>query len=835
MGACMSSPAVQPQHLASLQSQACAAPCNKTHQLEGRIGRVYSAAPLSNSVVISQVKTVLSQLGSIQMSNGFAATCSQAAQVLQEQLLGAASVSITTHTSSSPSVCVLAGAAGAGAELLQRQLVMSGSSWSSCLCCMQMGSPILYSSVTSDAEAKTLPQDWYALYSEAGMRTFLAMHITVAGQDVPIGVLSLASAAPAAFMEDSWGALLSMAATGLVPLLTSPWLAGLSGLAASLIDSSSSGFASFAAAFLSGSAQLLEAATHKQLGVRLGLLGSDRSEVLLLHHERTSPCLLSGDYCDSSRACEDLNEDEAAAAAPHTFASYGSFGDTGVDLLRMTRLGAHGTLLLDAVNSGAPAFVADAHAVLEDGEPAIDMVDVGSELVASIVVVPLFDASCTALGALYVTSSEAGSYLKLSPVATEQASMLQSMLQQHMVKLPRDWTQLQAAHNCDRSSFNHSMSSNCDCSGPSTPTASTPLPSSHSAKLAVLHSTWSLQDKQSDCQQEYLGELELHSVLGRGGFSTVYAGTWHGSRTAVKVMRVAHDDKLGMPIKAAMEMAAMSSLKHPNIVSTYACLTDMVEDRSAAPGSNSLRRSVSANASSLLQQPLNLRYRKATDSDLADEARNTFNIVVMERCDRGNLWSAVRHESLLHRRLPDGRLKINMRLLYTVLLDVAHSLRYLHSMGMVHLDIKAENVLLQSASGRPNGFVCKLGDFGLVKLLGDRAFLKNCDTSGTLTHLAPERFQAGSMLTAAADSYGFGVLMYELYTGSKPYKSMTPGPGLARSIFQGLRPVLPASTPESYKKLAEACWARDIAARPRMDDIVTWLQNDLGLACGQGY
>jgi hypothetical protein len=77
-----------------------------------------------------------------------------------------------------------------------------------------------------------------------------------------------------------------------------------------------------------------------------------------------------------------------------------------------------------------------------------------------------------------------------------------------------------------------------DCSGPSTPTASTPLPSSHSAKLAVLHSTWSLQDKQQDCQQEYLSELQLFSVLGRGGFSTVYAGTWHGSRTAIKVSGV---------------------------------------------------------------------------------------------------------------------------------------------------------------------------------------------------------------------------------------------------------------------------------------------------------
>jgi hypothetical protein len=53
---------------------------------------------------------------------------------------------------------------------------------------------------------------------------------------------------------------------------------------------------------------------------------------------------------------------------------------------------------------------------------------------------------------------------------------------------------------------------------------------------------------------------------------------------------------------------------------------------------------------------------------------------------------------------------------------------------------------------------------------------------------------------------------------------MQPGPALARSIFQGLRPVLPASTPDSYRQLAEACWARDIAARPTMDDIVQWLQ-----------
>jgi hypothetical protein len=97
-------------------------------------------------------------------------------------------------------------------------------------------------------------------------------------------------------------------------------------------------------------------------------------------------------------------------------------------------------------------------------------------------------------------------------------------------------------------------------------------------------------------------------------------------------MRVAHDDKMGIPIKSAMEMAAMSSLKHPNIVSTYACLTDMVEERRPAA---SISRS--ASASSLLQQPLNLRFRKSTASDLTDATRDTYNIVVMERCDRGNL------------------------------------------------------------------------------------------------------------------------------------------------------------------------------------------------------
>ena len=81
-----------------------------------------------------------------------------------------------------------------------------------------------------------------------------------------------------------------------------------------------------------------------------------------------------------------------------------------------------------------------------------------------------------------------------------------------------------------------------------------------------------------------------------------------------------------------------------------------------------------------------------------------------------------------------------------MLLQLAHSLQYLHSVKLLHCDIKPENVLLKSDSSHPLGFVVKLSDFGLSKLLREKYYIINRSGSGTVTHLAPELFKVGSRL-----------------------------------------------------------------------------------------
>ena len=143
------------------------------------------------------------------------------------------------------------------------------------------------------------------------------------------------------------------------------------------------------------------------------------------------------------------------------------------------------------------------------------------------------------------------------------------------------------------------------------------------------------------------------------------------------------------------------------------------------------------------------------------------------------------------------------------LIDIAHSLKIIHSKGLVHCDLHGGNIVMH------NDYLYEIYplicNFGLSRLVNSRE--PNSTIRGDLSFIAPEVFHTRKF-TQKSDVYSFAIIMHLMATGEPPFRDKQFNRDLACDIMDGLRPSMPDSAPEEYKKLAERCCDADPGKLP---------------------
>jgi serine/threonine protein kinase len=151
-----------------------------------------------------------------------------------------------------------------------------------------------------------------------------------------------------------------------------------------------------------------------------------------------------------------------------------------------------------------------------------------------------------------------------------------------------------------------------------------------------------------------------------------------------------------------------------------------------------------------------------------------------------------------------------------LLRDIADHLRRIHSMNFAHCDLHGGNVILHDRN--PDGTTRNLGSPFIYDVGFSRSTVSasTSNIQGVLPFVAPEVFIT-RQFTKASDIYAFGIIMYLVATGEPPFRDRPFDQSLVYAILSGLvRPTMPDSAPDGYKKLAK--WCCDIDPNKRSED-----------------
>lgn len=169
-----------------------------------------------------------------------------------------------------------------------------------------------------------------------------------------------------------------------------------------------------------------------------------------------------------------------------------------------------------------------------------------------------------------------------------------------------------------------------------------------------------------------------------------------------------------------------------------------------------------------------------------------------------------------------------------ILREVASALEHAHERGIVHRDIKPDNVLLCRGSSM-------VTDFGVAKALdastvhhGDGTITSRGIALGTPAYMAPEQAAADPAMDQRVDLYAFGALAYELLTGQSPFAGRTPQAMLAAHVAEAPEPIVrrrPA-LPPALASLVMRCLEKRAADRPQSASDVVQLLDSINTPSG---
>jgi len=237
-----------------------------------------------------------------------------------------------------------------------------------------------------------------------------------------------------------------------------------------------------------------------------------------------------------------------------------------------------------------------------------------------------------------------------------------------------------------------------------------------------------------------LTKYELLGEIGHGGMATVYLARDRrlGREVALKIIHRHLRENKEVAARFASEARAVAKLKHANIVEVY---------------------------------------------DVSDE----------EEPERYLVVELVRGITL--RQLLAAQEKLPAEIAAIIGVEIAMGLDHAHEFGVIHRDMKPENVLIATPSSNPASergsiheeVLVKITDFGIAKLLDAQGVTSTGQVLGSPAHMAPEQIEGGDV-DARSDVFGLGVLLYESMVGRLPFDGKNPAQVLRRVLDGAFTP-----------------------------------------------